>query len=228
MFLLFVLLAIRVGCAVQEQKVSIELKTDLFEDLTYFATFNSTLAHFHTYFDNVVGDISTLFSPDKNLSIDSALKLLEGSSYIEQLDCERDKNIITALIEFERILHVHANFINALSLLFILPDTASTFKLGYVFDYDELDLPLVIIDNIPMGANNEKFVLPGPFSSRSLVSFVQGFLDDTLPLLVRSNPVPTSQSDVIVEVVALTFSTIVLDPSRVSYLSHEFVFLTTR
>jgi thiol-disulfide isomerase/thioredoxin len=88
------------------------------------------------------------------------------------------------------------------------------------------ELPTIAIDNIPMGSTNEKHVLRfrdygdhGEINSAQLLNFFDQFFAQTLPLLIRSQPVqvfpvPQRKPGTVVDVVGDTFEQIVLDEER--------------
>lgn len=62
--------------------------------------------------------------------------------------------------------------------------------------------PWLVIDNIPNGAMNEKFLFPEKhkipgMKVHDLMDMLQNFLNYKLPLLVRSAPVPETNAEVI-------------------------------
>ena len=117
--------------------------------------------------------------------------------------------------------------------VYVLPAAAGQFQLYSQYSVTK-NKPWIVIDNIPHGAMNEKFrgpVVPGATAAQ-LFATVTAFKDYTLPLLVRSQPVPAlgkvagsgrvlrgaRSTSHVVQVVSDTFTDIVLDPMTACFL----------
>jgi len=102
-------------------------------------------------------------------------------------------------------------------------------KLRWSSDPPISELPTIALDNIPMGSTNEKHVLRirdfnehgerGQVNSAQLINFFDQFFDQTLPLLLRTQPIvlvpePKRIPGKVVDVVGATFEKIVLDEEK--------------
>jgi hypothetical protein len=138
------------------------------------------------------------------------------------------------LQEFE-IRVQEAGFRNKFTFMYALPSTAQSFSLYQQYSITK-GRPWMLIDNIPNGPMNEKFLgptVPGA-SADDFMGMAKQFFDYKLPLLVRSAPVPAagvvagdthgrrmrgaSHDSHVVQVVSDTFREVVLDPERACFL----------
>jgi hypothetical protein len=138
------------------------------------------------------------------------------------------------LDEFETRVR-ESGYDSKFTFLYVLPSTARSFSLYEQYSLTT-DRPWVVIDNIPNGPMNEKFLgpkVPGA-TAAELMGMLNNFFDYKLQLLVRSAPLPAtgivagdvhgrrmrgaSSDSHVVEVVSDTFREIVLDPTRACFL----------
>ena len=139
---------------------------------------------------------------------------------------------------------------NKFTFLYALPQAAKAFSLheqyakirGTPLDKDK---PWLVIDNIPNGAMNEKFLFSGNvpgMTAADLMKMITQYLDYKLPLLVRSAPTPgfsimtgdsrgrrmrgASSISHTVDVVSDTFQEIVLNTTHTCFLLHIFAKLS--
>eukprot|EP00475_Leptophrys_vorax_P037569 TRINITY_DN648_c0_g1_i9.p1 TRINITY_DN648_c0_g1~~TRINITY_DN648_c0_g1_i9.p1 ORF type:complete len:332 (-),score=98.76 TRINITY_DN648_c0_g1_i9:344-1339(-) len=144
-------------------------------------------------------------------------------------DCPRDERVARALPALEQMIK-DAHYDDLYSFMYLYPPAASGFQLHMVFDMTQMDVPAFVIDNVPVGANMEKYryeklLESSPESVRmqsppDLFAFLQQFQHRTLRMLVRSAPAPTAihMPGTVREVVASTFESIVLDPKKNVFL----------
>ena len=130
--------------------------------------------------------------------------------------CERDAMISQALLEYDVSLDQSENYLaaRAMSYLLVSPEWIKKFDLMKVFRLTEQDLPTILIDNIPVGPNVEKFKLQ-KFEQRltkeDIEAFIMKFRNSELELVVRSQPVPEQKpGSHVVQVVGSTFKDVVM------------------
>jgi thiol-disulfide isomerase/thioredoxin len=139
-------------------------------------------------------------------------------------DCPRDQEFIVKMRQVEDLLRqgLRDGFSDRFVFLWSLPQTSDRFQVKSVFALTDKDLPALVIDNIPVGANVEKYrfeptleATRKEFSAQDVIDFLSDFLRQKLKLLVRSAPIPTQdnvdQPGKVIEVVADTFEKIILD-----------------
>jgi thiol-disulfide isomerase/thioredoxin len=112
------------------------------------------------------------------------------------------------------------------SYIYVMPDAAKHFSLYEQYSIDR-DHPHLIIDNIPNGPMNEKFMSPFNVPGQTadeMMKMVTSFLGYTLPLLVRSAKGgrglrgSSGSLEPVVEVTSDTFDEVVLDPTKACFL----------
>ena len=179
---------------------------------------------------------STLFEEMKPSNVNSFLGNSRPFFLIVLCDCAHDVSVALNKENEESNWPIHSfeveirkkNYQEKFSYVYVLPSAARHFSL-----YDQYSIsrthPHVIIDNIPNGPMNEKFLSPFTApgqSTNQMVDMVDSFFNYTLPLLVRSakkgrglrGAMSDVKADVVVEVTSDTFQEIVLDPTRACFL----------
>ena len=196
---------------------------------------------------------SKLFEESKPRSINQQLAKNRPFFLFILCDCENDllnlqhngtNNILEAsfpLAQFEANIR-KKQLENKFSFLYALPQAAKAFSLheqyakirGTPLDKDK---PWLVIDNIPNGAMNEKFLFSGNvpgMTAADLMKMITQYLEYKLPLLVRSAPTPgfsimtgdsrgrrmrgASSISHTVDVVSDTFQEIVLNTTHTCFL----------
>jgi thiol-disulfide isomerase/thioredoxin len=116
--------------------------------------------------------------------------------------------------------------------MYLYPSAIFAFQLHKVFELGGEDVPAFLIDNVPIGANLEKYryeklLASSPeskvaASSSSMFEFVEQFQHRTLSMIVRSEPLPADsdeyQQGQVQTVVAKNFEKVVLNPSKNVFL----------
>ena len=206
---------------------------------------------------------STLFEESKPSKINSQLAKKHPFFLFILCNCKNDilidgngnphQNIEDSfpIIEFEKQVR-KAKYDKKFTFLYALPAASKAFSLheqyankrGTPLDSNK---PWLVIDNVPHGAMNEKFLFPGKnipgMNVNELMDMLNKFLTYKLPLLIRSAPIPeingevitsnsiasngdgnrrrmrgTSSNSHVIDVVSDTFNKIVLDDSRACFL----------
>lgn len=174
---------------------------------------------------------SSVFEEAGPQNIGNFLRKAQPFVMILLCDCERDERVARAVPELEEMVK-QASYHDFYSFLYLYPAAIQGFQLLAVFDMVSGDLPAFVIDNIPVGANMEKYRYDKLLSSspeskfttsaEGLFRFVQGFQHRTLQMIVRSAPVPKDHHNfvpgTVKEVVATTFESVVLDTTKNVFL----------
>jgi thiol-disulfide isomerase/thioredoxin len=146
-------------------------------------------------------------------------------------DCARDELVARAVPRLEQLIK-DAHYDDLYSFMYLYPPATAGFQLHMVFDMTMVDIPALIIDNVPVGANMEKYRYDKLLASHpdsktpqlpsDLFNFIQQFQHRTLRMLIRSAPVPEDHNNhqlgTVKEVVASTFEEVVLNSDKNVFL----------